>query len=47
LCQLCIDMLQTLRNRVWFVQAHMEWERENMFLARLKLKLLGQGGSFA
>jgi hypothetical protein len=47
LCQLCTDLLQTLRNSVWFVRAHMEWEQENTYLARRKMKLLGQSGPFA
>jgi hypothetical protein len=44
LCQLCADLLQTLRNRVWFARAHMEWEEENTYLARRKMELLGHGG---
>jgi hypothetical protein len=47
LCRLCSEMLQIIRNSVWLVRAHLEWEQENTYRARRKLELLGRSGPFA
>ena len=43
-CQACAAMLDTIRSKDWFVRAQVEWEQENMQLARRKAEMLGKNG---
>jgi len=40
LCQLCRDLLRSVRSSQWLAFAHSEWERENFLLAQRKQGLL-------
>jgi hypothetical protein len=44
ICRLCLALLNTVRENRWFFGAHIEWERENIQLAKKKCELMGTGG---
>jgi hypothetical protein len=45
LCSVCSTLLQTVRESRWLFRSHVEWEQENINLARKKSELMGTGGS--
>ncbi len=45
LCQVCTGLMKTVQGNGYLVRAHVEWEQENILLARRKWELLGTGGS--
>ncbi len=44
LCRVCSALLQTVRESRWLFRMHVEWEQENIQMARKKAELMGTGG---
>ena len=42
LCQICRELLIVAGTREWFTRAHVEWEQENVALARIKQNLMSE-----
>jgi uncharacterized Zn finger protein (UPF0148 family) len=44
LCNACTAMFQAVRESRWLFRSHVEWEQENIRMARKKSELMGTGG---
>lgn len=44
LCHACTAMFQAVRESRWLFRSHVEWEQENIQMARKKAELMGTGG---
>ena len=44
LCSVCTTLFQAVRASRWLFRSHVEWEQENIKMARKKAELMGTGG---
>jgi hypothetical protein len=44
LCSVCTTLFQTVRESRWLFRSHVDWEQENIKMARKKSELMGTGG---
>jgi hypothetical protein len=44
LCNVCTTLFQIVRESRWMFRSHVEWEQENIKMARKKAELMGTGG---